>query len=644
MRPELFLLDKSLEFRASTGRAEPMNSAIHFVEFNMDKEIGRRFAEQGEYATVADILKKIAAQQPRAIVVDVIYTWGRKEDQEILAKAIAEIEAAGISVVLPVSIENNGLLSSLPEAGGDAFSRGVVNVTPDDHWREYQMVHQYGGATMPSLALAAFGAGRGGLAPAVHSPGVMSWKELKNGAVAEESVDDTEVFLNLNHSYYKSPRVLNVEQLESLPRSDGNPGALFGATVFFGYGAELDGKPTAHGDMEPGMWLHGTALNDLLAGTSIRKAPLSADLLSLVLAALGAGLLFYLVERKRWLLPLVVAGFLVFVIVGGVLVLQFCLLVGAVNAAIVWGLVSLVETVRRWALEERERLQRDAMLGFYFSPAILKQVTKNLGMIDPKGADVAVLLSDLRGFTNLCETREVERVFELLNRLFAVETEAALEEGGSLSRFAGDQFLAYWGAPEPYPDSSDRALRAALKIQRTLMARREATKPDDLDSWLNIGVGLHFGSGLTGHVGSRSYRDYNIVGDSVNTTARVEGQTKNYAAPVLATGQFMESLSDAPPSLKVDVVQVKGKAQATALHAVFLEFDEVIKASAEQYQSAFGFYERGEFESASRTFSELEDDGDKTIATSAKLLNRRCRELLAESPADWTGVFELKSK
>ncbi len=176
------------------------------------------------------------------------------------------------------------------------------------------------------------------------------------------------------------------------------------------------------------------------------------------------------------------------------------------------------------------------MLGFYFSPAVLKQVMQNLDMIRPRGGKVAVLLSDMRGFTTLCESGEVERVFELLNRLFAVETDAALRENGSLARFCRRSVPRLLGAPEPCDDAADRALRAAVEIQDALRSRREAPTADELDSWLHIGIGLHYGRALVGHVGSRSYRDYNLVGDTVNTTARIESLTKNYAAAVLASG------------------------------------------------------------------------------------------------------------
>lgn len=659
-KPELFWLDQVLAARSELGLAAPLDPSIRFVELSMDEEIARRFATDGEYATIASILLTLESLGAKVIAVDILYSYGREEDQALLAKTIEEITARGqTTVVLPASIEfqagESYLLRSLPAADGDRFPRGLVNVAAGKNWREYRMVHQFQEETIPSLALAAFGASRPApLAPKVTSDGRMEWKSIgENGRAATASADNSRLFLNLQHAYRDTRfderdgiagRAWSIGPLELLASRSEGISPLHDTIVFFGYNAEYDLKPTTHGDQEPGMLLHGTALNDLMHGTAIRPMPLWVDMVVVLLVALLAALVFSLVKGKLSLIFVALAGIVLILSAGCLAVWWFHFLPATIGAAFLWGTAVVLEVGRRWTFEQRERTQRDAMLGFYFSPAVLKQVTKNLDMIRPQENAVAVLLSDLRGFTTLCETQPVERVFELLNRLFAIETDAALRENGSLARFAGDQFLAYWGAPEPAADASDRALRAALEIHRNLRARREAPGADDLDSWLKIGIGLHCGRGLVGHVGSRSYRDYNIVGDSVNTTARVEGQTKNYAAAILATGEFIAALSKAPANLLVDRVQVKGKARANDLHAVFEECSGELEEGCRLYATAFDRYVAGEFKLAADGFTNLENHSSATIATSARLLADRCLDFVEHPPADWDGIFELTSK
>jgi class 3 adenylate cyclase/CHASE2 domain-containing sensor protein len=659
-KPELFSLDLALKVRAATGHAEALDPEIRFVEVRYE-ELARRFAADGEYATMAGLLEMLASLGAGVIAVDIIHSYGRIEDQQILAAAIREIEeTTDTRIVLAASIEgteDKHLLRPLPHAGGEEFAQGIVNVPADRHWREYQLVYRFKGETLPSFALAAFGASRSApLAPKTVSEGAMEWKALgPDGKPASFHGDESRLFLNLRHSYFEDhyderhqPPVLgrkwSVGEVERAAANTGEASPLAGSVVFLGFDEETDGKPTTHGATEPGMFLHATALHDLKHGTAIRPAPLALDLTILLATALLAAFAFSLARRKRWLILVSALSITAILVAGWGSIWSLHLLPASISAAALWGFAVFLEVGRRWTFEARERTRRDAMLGFYFSPAVLKQVMQNLDMIRPRGGQVAVLLSDLRGFTTLCESGEVERVFELLNRLFAIETDAALRENGSLARFAGDQFLAYWGAPEPCDDAADRALRAALGIQDALRVRRGSPAADELDSWLHIGIGLHYGRALVGHVGSRSYRDYNLVGDTVNTTARIESLTKHYAAAVLASGEFVAALGSKPVTLLLDRVQVKGRSSGTELHAVFSPADDPGAAARESWARAFALYEGNDFAGAAAAFATLTNHPHATLATSAKLLASRCATFAKEPPADWDGVYELTSK
>lgn len=658
-KPELTWLDTALQVRAKAGFAEPLDPQIRFVEFKLNNELARRFATQGEYATAAGILETLASLHVKVIALDIVYSYGLEKDQKLIASTIRKIEAEGnTAVVLPIVLEREAdiphIVRSLPSIEADSFPVGVVNAEKSYRWRKYRRVDTFGEETYPSLALAALAATRPApLRPKVTSPGHMEWKELNEHGKAEtKSVDSTQVLLNFPHSFNDgsfdrkaniSRRVWSVEDLEALAKQPGGSEALADTIFFVGYDQEVDNKPNAHGKQEAGMFIHGVALNDLLHGRAIRPLPLWQDLTIYGLVTLIASLCFSVVARKRWLILSTVAGIFLLLLAGWLSIWFLCLLPDSILPALIWSGAAVLEVGRRWTREQRERTQRDAMLGFYFSPAVLKQVMKDLDMIRPQGTNFAILLSDLRGFTTFCESQPVERVFELLNRLFSVETDASLRENGSLARFAGDQFLAYWGAPEPCEDAPDRALRAALEIQKKLADMR-ANPKDDIDPWLKIGIGLHYGRALVGHVGSRSYRDYNLVGDSVNTTARVESQTKNYGAPILTTGAFIAALAKPPTSFLVDHVTVKGKALPTEFHSVVIDPTPENISAGRAYENAFSLYREGNFEIAAESFRVLSDHPFETVSVSAKLLTARCEELLAQEPESWDGVYVLTSK
>ncbi|MAS92305.1 MAG: hypothetical protein CMO55_03835 [Verrucomicrobiales bacterium] len=658
-KPELLWFDTALQVRAKAGFAEPLDPTIRFVEFKMNEEMARRFATQGEYATAAGILKTLAELKVRAIALDIIYTYGLEEDQNLLASTIREIEASGeTSVVLPISLEKGAdppyILRSLPAVEGDPFQIGVVNAEEGHRWRKYRRADTFEGETFPSLALAALAADRPApLRPKATSPGHMEWKVIgSNGKPITKSVDDSTVLLNIPHSFNDgsfdraagiTQRVWSVEELEAFAQQPEGADALRDTIFFVGYDQEVDNKPNAHGKQEAGMFVHGVALNDLLHNRAVHTLPLWQDLTIYAIVTMVVAILFSVIRRKRWIIISALGGIAILLLFGWLATWFVCQLPDSILPALIWSGAVVLEIGRRWTYEQRERTQRDAMLGFYFSPAVLKQVTKDLDMIRPQGTSFAILLSDLRGFTTFCEAQPVERVFELLNRLFGVETDAALRENGSLARFAGDQFLAYWGAPEPCEDAPDRSLRASIEIQK-ILAEHRANPKDDIDPWLKIGIGLHYGRALVGHVGSRSYRDYNLVGDSVNTTARVESQTKNYGAPILTTGEFMEALKMPVSSFQVDYVTVKGKALPTEFHAVVLEDTPENLSACRAYENAFALYKEGSFEIAAESFRVLRDHPFETVATSARMLTERCDELIAQPPEDWTGVYTLTSK
>src|ERR1700729_1841350 len=101
-------------------------------------------------------------------------------------------------------------------------------------------------------------------------------------------------------------------------------------------------------------------------------------------------------------------------------------------------------------------------------------VLKNPGSMKPQEAELTVLLTDLRNSTAIAESLGASDTFCLLNQVFEAQTKAILAEDGSMEHFLGDQFLSYWGAPDPQPDAADRALRAALSLIVQMEAFRKS--------------------------------------------------------------------------------------------------------------------------------------------------------------------------
>src|SRR3979409_1753849 len=193
-------------------------------------------------------------------------------------------------------------------------------------------------------------------------------------------------------------------------------------------------------------------------------------------------------------------------------------------------------------------------------------------------------------------------MFQLLNQVFETQTRAILAEDGSMEHFLGDQFLSYWGAPDAQPDATDRAFRAALSLISGMEELRGNLEPK-AKTLFGYGVALHGGTALIGNKGSAQRLDYGLVGDLINSAARVESLTKHYGVLFLITRQAYAKLSAPPLTRLVDKVLAKGKTLPLGVLGVRHPFSpDRFEEIAERYNGAFVDYERGNFPEAERKF------------------------------------------
>jgi adenylate cyclase len=171
----------------------------------------------------------------------------------------------------------------------------------------------------------------------------------------------------------------------------------------------------------------------------------------------------------------------------------------------------LVEETKR-----RERLQR------YHSPGVINRILHAEGASDGRFTtqerDLTVMFCDIVGFTAMCERMPPLSVGEILNDFFARMADVIFEYEGTLDKFIGDAILAVFGAPLEQADHARRAVAAALGM-RTELARANAEHPDRT---LRMRIAINSGRALTGDIGSPKRREFTVLGDVVNTAARLE--------------------------------------------------------------------------------------------------------------------------
>ncbi len=130
---------------------------------------------------------------------------------------------------------------------------------------------------------------------------------------------------------------------------------------------------------------------------------------------------------------------------------------------------------------------------------------------------LSILFADISGFTALAEHLDAEDVRDTLNDLWQSLDGLILAHGGKIDKHMGDGIMAFWGADEAREDDPERAIQAALAMQKVLASfQPELQAIHDL----KMRIGLNTGSVLLGAVGTRG--EITAMGDTVNLAARLE--------------------------------------------------------------------------------------------------------------------------
>lgn len=135
---------------------------------------------------------------------------------------------------------------------------------------------------------------------------------------------------------------------------------------------------------------------------------------------------------------------------------------------------------------------------------------------------VTVMFSDLRGFSRISEQLQPAELLDFLNAHFEATTEIIHQHGGTLLSFMGDGLLAVFGAPLDLAHQEQKAITAAREMVKSALQRN-----------VRIGVGLATGEAVLGDLGTTHRRDYTVIGDVVNTAARLEKLTKEKGEAIL---------------------------------------------------------------------------------------------------------------
>ena len=209
-------------------------------------------------------------------------------------------------------------------------------------------------------------------------------------------------------------------------------------------------------------------------------------------------------------------------------------------------------------LGERERLRN--AFGTFVDPGLAERVLEEGTDLSGEEVEATMLFLDVRGFTTMAEQSSAQEVVAKLNELYDLCVPAVTRGGGHANKFIGDGMLAVFGAPERHPDHADRAVAVALEITRLVHERFRGD--------MRVGIGVNSGRVIVGTVGGGGRLDFTVIGDAVNTAARVESATRETGDDLLITEATLERLAGERGRWEERPARpLKGKSQTVRLYA-----------------------------------------------------------------------------
>jgi adenylate cyclase len=194
-------------------------------------------------------------------------------------------------------------------------------------------------------------------------------------------------------------------------------------------------------------------------------------------------------------------------------------------------------------------------------------------MLQPQERFITVMFSDIRSFTSLAERSAPADVFAFLNSYFSAMVEVINAHDGTIDKFGGDSIMAVWGAPLDDPEHAAKAVRCAVAM-RAALAEFNLARVKEGGEPIAIGIGLHTGPVISGTLGTKERAEYTVIGDTVNTAARLEGLTKDMQTDIVASDATVQHSGGVANFVPAGDFSVKGRTKTIAVYRVGAVVDQ----------------------------------------------------------------------
>jgi adenylate cyclase len=289
----------------------------------------------------------------------------------------------------------------------------------------------------------------------------------------------------------------------------------------------------------------------------------------------------------------------------------------------------------KFVSEFLQKQQIKRQFGSYVNPTIVERLQKDPSLIKLGGErkELSIVMTDLRGFTTLGESfgDDVEGLTQIMNDYMTALSVPVLKNDGTLIKFIGDASLHVHGAPL---DDANHAKTAVRTAQEMIEAIAEFNK-DLVASGrppVGMGAGVNTGETLIGNIGAKTKFGYDVLGDSVSTAARLEGQTKGYGVLLIIGPRTAELVKDEIAVVELDCIAVKGKTIGLKIYTT--------ETSTLEHEQFLDLYYRGQWLKALG----LIESCQKANPNLSEYYHKMEERLKEGVPGNWTGTYIATSK
>jgi adenylate cyclase len=290
--------------------------------------------------------------------------------------------------------------------------------------------------------------------------------------------------------------------------------------------------------------------------------------------------------------------------------------------------------------------------GMFVPRDLVRELVASGRPIELGGQDrtLTVMFTDVADFTSLSERMAAGDLLVHISRHLAAISECVAEEDGTVDKYVGDAVMAFWGAPTRRDDHAIHGCIAALKARRVQALMNAEWTAQGLPTMF-VRIGLHTAPVIVGNIGSAWRMSYTAMGDGVNVASRLEGVNKVYGSQICISQAVLDAAGPSLLARPLDLVAVKGRKAGAQVYELMglRQGNPDLAPTAEDLEicrlteEGFTAYQDRRWSDAIAIYQQL-----AALAPADKVPSifiERCRHYLADPPpADWTGVYEMKTK